>query len=306
MSTPRPIKRILAGTGLTPESVGGVLLARWLAAKLGASLHVVHVIEMVAQEQEVAIPGLAAAHERHAREELDLFARAHGLGNGDVTLEVVVGSTEAEILRAARRVGADLVVLGRYGRGGPRRGTLGSVADRVVRKCPVSVLVADPVFRGEFKRIGVATDFSAESEVAVRRAMELARLSGVQEVMLLHAYELPRGFHTIMSYEEAQSRMEAVAAERAAAWRASLAGEGVDLILRTTHSSAGRGVPELAELERLDLVVVHTHGRSRPAMFMMERKTEKILGGCTCSVWAEKSPEMYQGMVEALGELLGV
>ena len=41
MGTPRPIKRILVGTGLTPESVGGVLLARWLAGRLGAGLHAV-------------------------------------------------------------------------------------------------------------------------------------------------------------------------------------------------------------------------------------------------------------------------
>ena len=45
-----------------------------------------------------------------------------------------------EILRAARRARADLIVMGTHGRAGLSRVFMGSVAERVVRESPCAVL----------------------------------------------------------------------------------------------------------------------------------------------------------------------
>ncbi|MGZ3456151.1 MAG: universal stress protein [Polyangiales bacterium] len=50
------------------------------------------------------------------------------------------GNPKQEILRAAEEIGADQVVIGTRGRTGAKRLLMGSVAERVVRACPVAVL----------------------------------------------------------------------------------------------------------------------------------------------------------------------
>lgn len=56
------------------------------------------------------------------------------------------GDAAAEIVRAAREVNADLIVMGTHGRGALGRLVMGSVAAKVVRKAPCPVLtVRTPV-----------------------------------------------------------------------------------------------------------------------------------------------------------------
>lgn len=50
------------------------------------------------------------------------------------------GAPHVEIVTAARRAGAELIVMGTHGRSGIERFFLGSVADRVVRTAPCPVL----------------------------------------------------------------------------------------------------------------------------------------------------------------------
>jgi nucleotide-binding universal stress UspA family protein len=51
-----------------------------------------------------------------------------------------VGSPFEQILAVAAQEGCDLVVLGTHGRRGIAHAALGSVAEKVVRLCPVPVL----------------------------------------------------------------------------------------------------------------------------------------------------------------------
>jgi len=50
------------------------------------------------------------------------------------------GRPFVEIVRLAREIPADLVVMGTHGRSGLRHALIGSVAERVVRKSPCPVL----------------------------------------------------------------------------------------------------------------------------------------------------------------------
>lgn len=308
MSTdmPRPIERILVATGLTPESVGGVLIAHWLAEKLGAKLHAVHVIEPISATAEKAVPGLAEAHEKNARKELEVFARSHGLGS-NVVLDVVRGSPAQEIVNLRHDLGSDLLVIGRYGKGGLKRGRVGSIADRLVRKFPVSVVVVPPEFRGEYNTVAVASNFDEESDIALRRTFELGRMLGIDEILLLHSYLVPAGYNAVCSWAEACRRIEAVSREHAQ--------ETIDRV-KADYPDApsvrvviGEGpvstkLAEMAATEGVDLLVVSTHGRSGPAFMLLGQTTERILNHATCSVWAEKSPALEQGILAVMREIL--
>ena len=63
------------------------------------------------------------------------------------TYEIVNGDPAEEILKAARRLGADLIVMGTQGHRGPKRLFFGSTADAVLRRSTIPVLVVPPTRR---------------------------------------------------------------------------------------------------------------------------------------------------------------
>jgi nucleotide-binding universal stress UspA family protein len=67
------------------------------------------------------------------------------------------GPTASEILAAADRSKADLIVMGTHGRRGISHLLLGSVAEKVVRLSPVPVLTVRGKNRGESMQEGVAS-----------------------------------------------------------------------------------------------------------------------------------------------------
>ncbi len=307
MSTdrPRPIQRILIATGLTPESVGGVLVAKWLAGALGAKLNATHIIEPVSSAMEKAVPGVAEASEKIAREELEVFARSHGLTD-DVELTVLRGSPAQEIVNLRHDLSSDLLVIGRYGKGGAKTGRVGSIADRLIRKFPVSVLVVPPTFRGEYKTIAVASNFEEESDIALRRAFSLAKALGIDEVVVLHSYTVPAGYNAVCSWEEACRRIEANAQEEAKAMIERVTKDEPDaprVRVVIGEGPASTKVPAMAAENDVDLLVLSTHGRSGPAFMLLGQTTEHILQNATCSVWAEKSPALEQGILAAMKEI---
>jgi nucleotide-binding universal stress UspA family protein len=77
---------------------------------------------------------------QHAKKQLTaLVARARRAGVRATAL-LLDGAPHEQILRAARRARADLIVIGTHGRSGLSKVLLGSVAERVIRLAPGPVL----------------------------------------------------------------------------------------------------------------------------------------------------------------------
>ncbi len=68
-------------------------------------------------------------------------ARARGVKAQTLMPEIIGGRAAAEIVRQAKKLRADLIVLGTHGRRGLKRLALGSDAEQVVRNSPVPVLL---------------------------------------------------------------------------------------------------------------------------------------------------------------------
>jgi len=300
----RPVRKILLATGLTTESVGAVVMAQRLAGLFGAELHAVHVVEPVSAEAEAAIPGLAEKHLTQAEEEVGHFTATHGLDK-DSTIHVLRGSPEEEVLGLRKQLDADLLVVGRYGKGGLKHDQLGSIADRLVRHCQVPTLVIQPEFRGSYQRIGVASDLDDEQPVELRRALDLAKLFGADRIDLITAWEVPHGYHTVLTYEEAAQKLEAITRERAEALIARARREDdAEVRVVTRLGSPRAAVPDAAREEGIELLVMSTHYRTnKAAAILLGRTTERILAKVYCSVWAETAPELRQTFLEALRHL---
>jgi len=106
-----------------------------------------HVVEAPSHDFDVTEPGLAEIEHQAARiQEMARKEIAGVLGGKpldplvEVRYAVVRGKPYVEILRAAGEMRADMIVMGTHGRTGIQRFLMGSVAERVVRGAPCTVV----------------------------------------------------------------------------------------------------------------------------------------------------------------------
>ncbi len=135
---------ILCPVDFSPPSREALRYAADLTRHLGAELLVLHVLDLpvfAADDPLVASHSrLVDEYERVMTHRLDeCVAEVRSLGV-PAKAHVSRGVVHAAVCDAARDLGADLVVLGTHGRTGVTHALLGSVAERVVRTCPVPVL----------------------------------------------------------------------------------------------------------------------------------------------------------------------
>jgi nucleotide-binding universal stress UspA family protein len=147
-SPPERLNRLLVCTGARPVSFQVVEAGAWLADATGADVSLLHVIgavprmytgleEMEAARDEVLAGDTAVA--QIVRESLAAFA-ARGI---DAEFVLREGVPEEQIIRAAHRQGADLIVLGASDTATPlNRLLFHDVMKRVIALAPCPVYVA--------------------------------------------------------------------------------------------------------------------------------------------------------------------
>jgi len=133
--------KILCPIDFDPNSLLALQLASELAQERKATLHLLHVVAMP-PGPEVALP--FGKMEMAARTKLERLAGQKVNSKVRYQVEVMMGDPGVEILQAAKRQGADLIVMATHGRKGLRHLVLGSVAEHVVREAPCPVLTVKP------------------------------------------------------------------------------------------------------------------------------------------------------------------
>ena len=140
-----PYRKILLAVDLTADTAQIAERAKAVAASLGAELELLHVIEPVPLVTPLDVPDVMTPTVLAAQDEIAAGARtrlaklAAGLGVPANRAQVIVGNTQAEIVRAARDRQADLIVLG----GRERHGLsllVDFTEDAVLHKAPCDVL----------------------------------------------------------------------------------------------------------------------------------------------------------------------
>jgi nucleotide-binding universal stress UspA family protein len=139
----KAIDRMLVATDFSDCAAAAAVVAAQLARQLRAAVDVVTVVDTspLADAYGDAVfrtERIAQIH-AEARMRTESFARHH-FADGTARAHVRDGATFAEILQAAKDLGADLIVMGTHGQSGLVHLLVGSVADRVVRKSAIPVL----------------------------------------------------------------------------------------------------------------------------------------------------------------------
>ena len=139
------MRRIVHPTDFSPASAPAFRKALELAKENRASLSILHVLPTLPMLPDAYIAATAyeemlGAHRRQADQKMQkVVKRAQAAGVKASGTVVDVGVAADQIVRFAKRQGADMIVMGTHGHGLLARVVLGSVAERVVShaSCPV-------------------------------------------------------------------------------------------------------------------------------------------------------------------------
>ncbi|MCY3842255.1 MAG: universal stress protein [Acidobacteria bacterium] len=136
------LERILLPTDFSDTAGHALDYARDLAARFGASVHLLHVVsdptvqDWAGEVEGLVVPDLLAKWKEDAERRLGEIS----IGDVETVRAVRVGHAFVEIIHYATGNAIDLIVMGTHGRGPVRHLLLGSVAEKVVRKAPCPVL----------------------------------------------------------------------------------------------------------------------------------------------------------------------
>jgi nucleotide-binding universal stress UspA family protein len=176
------MKRILVPIDFSVYAENALLSAVKIAAKGEVQITCINVVNSPLDwksfsEQEKQKHSEILELEAEAKEKLDTFVMEHAISSNPVETRVDVGFPADRILNAARQLGADLIVLGAYGKGHNPEKFLGSNLQKVIRlsSCPV-LAVKTVVDSTAIRKIAFASLFSEESKHAFKKLKPLVNL----------------------------------------------------------------------------------------------------------------------------------
>lgn len=137
------LEAVLHPTDGSAAAEAGADVALGLCSMTEAGLHVINVVDESGPWSTLETSDLLVAFEAMGREAVDVvIERAEDAGLSSVQASVLEGDPADVIVEYADERDVDAIVLGTHGRRGLDRVLLGSVAEAVVARAPVPVIVA--------------------------------------------------------------------------------------------------------------------------------------------------------------------
>lgn len=202
---------------------------------------------------------------------------------------VLRGRAATAIVDRARRMRADLIVLGSRGHGAIESMLLGSVSAEVVDHAPAPVLVA----RGRrIQRVVLAWDGSTCASLAASllRTWPIFAGAEVRVVSVADVHVPWTGFPEVGSPELMTIYVDAADAARkqhdelAREMTAELQAAGLKAEADRREGDAATEILAAADASKADLIVMGTRGRTGLARFVLGSDARNVLQHATCSV----------------------
>jgi nucleotide-binding universal stress UspA family protein len=290
------LRRILVGYNFLPEGDIAARSASVLAARSGATLYLLHVVEPPpAYTYKLLLPTRMTSEEiaRKLAAPLKQLAESPEFSRVPVVTDIQIGKPFVELIRVCRRWHADVIVVGVSPPGEER--FLGSTAERILRKAPVPVFIAKQELRDGPKTILVPTDFSSCAKQTAEEALALVRGFGGR-IVFLHVLEPPAVYPSAYGALPVFSSPLS-ADELEPDWQEFLhelpLGGGLHWEKQTREGQAAQTIAAVAKEVGADLVVMGTHGRSGVAHMLLGSVAEKVTHLTTCSVMTVR-PSAYR------------
>jgi len=298
------IKNILFPTDFSSCASQALEHALFLAKRCNAALHIFHAVILHQRDPHnpaFHFPDLKELHDklkRITRDSMDgnLRASSESEKEVDIKMEEAWGvSASGLILEYADAHNIDLIVMGTHGRRGLGYMLLGSIAEEVVRKAPCPVFTVreseKPRLPRTTDRILTPIDFSDHSIMAMLTAREVAGLYDAK-LQVLHVIEESThpAFYGISKEILWGLRAEIVNKSEQELHR--ILGEfkepEVAWEFKVVAGHVSKEILEYAQHNKIDLIVLATHGLSGLRHFLLGSVAEKVVRGSPCPVLTVK------------------
>ena len=135
-------RKILCPFEFDGNSRAALLLSSALAKESKATLYVLHIAAIPTHDMDVPLPFDSHPRwETEARSKLEPIVRSTLHADVQYVIDIRSGVPNLDIVRAARELAVDLIVMVTHGRTGLEHLILGSVTEHVIREAPCPVLV---------------------------------------------------------------------------------------------------------------------------------------------------------------------
>jgi nucleotide-binding universal stress UspA family protein len=280
-------RKILCPVDFFPGSLHAFDYALKLAKNYDAAVVALHVIEPViptVYEPAFSVPDLTESLQRESKRLLkELGAKAAKAGV-PLNTEVKLGDINTEIRAAVDKTKADLVVVGTHGSKGFERWLLGSVTEKLMRHCPVPLLVIGGRTKAkatppEIGSILVTTDFSEGTADALKHAFSIAQECQAKidllHVVDEHMVEAPSSVKEEV-IDGVRKKLDRLVPNTAKPWC-------------ETNTTVGTGTPykvilKTAKKDKVGLIVMNVHGKGMLDRVLVGSTAERVLRGAECPV----------------------
>jgi len=139
-------KKILVAVDFSSVSAAALKTAVDLAGKIGAKVKAIHVLALQTaglpkDADAVYLEDLRMQQMQGAKIQLEEFVEKHTRHATGVEAVILSGEPQSEVLRATEEPGVGMIVMGTHGRTGLRELLMGSVAENVLRRARIPVIM---------------------------------------------------------------------------------------------------------------------------------------------------------------------
>jgi nucleotide-binding universal stress UspA family protein len=191
------------------------------------------------------------------------------------------GEIYERIVDLADAENCDLIVMGRKGMSRLERTLVGSVTARVIGHTQRDVLVVPDNSPIGWERILIATDGSRYSKAAAAKAIDFAKSYG-SELRIVSVVDVPPEF-----YAEAPNALdEMIAKAKGYTKNLKIQAEAAGIRAETFvgEGEAYRFISDLAIKQKVNTIIMGSHGRTGLKRLLMGSVTEKVIGHAPCPV----------------------
>jgi nucleotide-binding universal stress UspA family protein len=293
---PARFQHVLVATDFSQGAIRAIERAGRLPLAGQARYSIVHVLpDGIPEALLVDAESYARLRLEQARTKLVAQLGDAGRESAEVSTGLCRGEGYVEIIRYAKAIGADLIVLGRHGNRAVKDLLIGSTADRVIRLAEPPVLVVNKTPRQRYRRplLGIALTGSDRDLVRV-----LCRFLSPESpaASMVHAYHVPfEGLLMLgvssVSISQARGEYRQLAAAGLARLQASVADLGFRWQTILVRGDARNAIIAEAVRRGADLVAVGTHARPRLERALVGSVAEAVIRSAVCDVLVTRTDD---------------
>ena len=298
-------KKILTATDLITDSDAQVLTAAKVAEQNQAKLYFLHVLESASTENRRLIKHFRTGedifthvdYERAVKKQINNIYTKVFQPSLNYEIRVTPGFPWEEILRWAREINTDLIVLGPHSTRAEEKGVVrtigkvGSTVENVIMRENCPVMIVNPSIkqvRLRFKRILAGIDFSRSCECALCFAVELARKFD-SKLIVFHMIPVP----PLPKYSRADYKADTDTAHK------RLKAFCREFLEEVNHEYFvwGGALPHLeilkcAEKNDADLISIGSHTKEKSGKWYAGSVVERVSFRSKCPVVVVTDPEV--------------